>query len=282
MTVEGAREIAERLKQDDAPPAEVPGFVIDMDGVVYRGSELIPGAASFVQRLKDGGHRFIFLTNNSEKTPEDLRRKLERLGIRVGLDRFFTAAMATAKFLHGQKPKGRAYVIGGHGLVQALKEVDYTLTDRGPDYVIIGNADDYDYDHIAKAVNLVRQGAKLIGTNPDVTGPVPGGISPACGALIAPIELATGKKPYFIGKPNPLMMRMALRYLQVHSTTAFMVGDRMDTDIQAGLEAGMRTILVLSGVTTRREINRFAYRPHFVYANVGEIPVAELSRRALV
>lgn len=260
----------------DQPESSLPGFVIDMDGVIYRGSVLIPGAKDFVERLRAGRHRFVFLTNNSEKTPEDLQKKLARLGINVPADCFFTSAMATAKFLNAQRPKGRAYVIGGSGLVKALTQVGYRITDRGPDYVIVGNARTYNYDNIEKAVKLIRQGARLIGTNPDLTGPVEDGVTPACGALVAPIELATGKRTYFIGKPNPLMMRMALRYLNVRSSQAYMVGDRMDTDMEAGLEAGMRTILVLSGVTTRKEINRFAYRPHFVYENVGHIPVEKL------
>jgi NagD protein len=271
-----SKEIAERLKSD-APESSLPGFVIDMDGVIYRGNVLIPGARDFVERLKTGSHPFIFLTNNSEKTPEELQKKLARMGVPVPADAFFTSAMATAKFLNSQRPKGRAYVIGGNGLKQALEQVGYVLTDRGPDYVIVGNSEDYGFSHIEKAIKLIREGARLIGTNPDLTGPLEKGIGPACGALIAPIELATGRRPYFIGKPNPLMMRMALRYLNVRSSQAFMVGDRMDTDIEAGLEAGMRTILVLSGVTSRKEINRFAYRPHLVYADVGQIPVEKLS-----
>jgi NagD protein len=254
-----------------------PGYIIDMDGVLYRGNQLISGAREFVQRLESGGHRFVFLTNNSEKTPLELQRKLSRMGIHVDEDHFFTSAMATAKFLNTQRPRGRAYIIAGTGLREALLKVGYVLTDRGPEYVIVGNAEDYNFDKIKKAINLVRQGSRLIGTNPDVTGPVERGVGPGCGALIKPIELATGRRPYFIGKPNPLMMRMALRYLGIRSSDAYMVGDRMDTDIEAGLEAGMKTVLVLSGVTSRKEINHFAYRPHFVYNHVGEIPVEKLS-----
>jgi NagD protein len=261
--------------KDNASPA--PGFVIDMDGVVYRGSQLIPGARDFVDRLTIRGCRFLFLTNNSEKTPEELQRKLARLGITVGTDHFFTSSMATAAFLQSQRPGARVFALGGEGLRRALTEAGLRLTDRGPDYVVVGNPADYHFDGITRAIRLVQQGALLIGTNPDLSGPTEKGLHPGCGALIKPIELVTGRRPYFIGKPNPLMMRMALRRLGLHSTAAYMVGDRMDTDIQAGLEAGLGTILVLSGVTSRREMGRFAYRPRFIYNHVGEIPVASLS-----
>lgn len=249
------------------------GYIIDMDGVLYRGSELISGAREFVKNLEKGGYRYLFLTNNSEKTPAELRRKVARMGINVAEDHFYTSSMATAQFLNAQKPKGRAFVLGGTGLREALLEVGYNITDRGPDYVVVGNPTDYTFDLLEKAIMLVRHGARLVGTNSDVTGPTAHGVSPACGALVAPIELSTGRRTYFIGKPNPLIMRLALRTLGVRSSQAFMVGDRMDTDIQAGLESGMKTILVLSGVTRRKDIPRYAYRPHFVFSHVGEIPV---------
>jgi NagD protein len=252
------------------------GYVIDMDGVVYHGQRLIPGALEFVERLKAGGHPFLFLTNNSQWTPRDLRHRLEVIGITVEETCFHTSALATAQFLQSQRPGGTAYVIGGAGLYNALYEVGYTLTDRNPDYVVVGDTRSYEYDKIEQAVRLVLGGAKLIGTNPDLTGPGELGLMPACGALVAPIELATGRKPYFIGKPNPLMMRTALRKLGCHSSEAFMVGDRLDTDIIAGTEAGMRTILVLSGVSTRESIETYSFRPTLIHENVGEIPVAEL------
>ena len=251
-------------------------YIIDMDGVIYLGNTLIPGAKDFVARLVDGGHRFLFLTNSSNLTPLELQRKLSTMGIEVSPHYFFTSAMATADFLDHQHPHGRVYVIGGDGLREALTAVGYTITDDQPDYVVVGTTRTYDYEQMEKAVGLVRAGARLIGTNPDVTGPSDHGIIPACGALVAPIQLITGAHPYFVGKPNPLMMRTALRRIHAHSADTFMVGDRMDTDVVAGTEAGMRTILVLSGVTMRAEIDTYAFRPHYVFANVGDIPVEGL------
>jgi NagD protein len=251
-------------------------FVIDMDGVIYHGHRLIPGAAEFVERLKAGGHRFLFLTNNSQWTPRDLRHRLETMGISVDESAFHTSALATAEFLRSQRQNGTAFVIGGAGLTHALYDVGYTLTERNPDYVVVGDTRSYDYDKIERAVRLILAGARFVATNLDLTGPSEEGIQPACGALVAPIELATGKKAYFVGKPNPLMMRTALRKLEAHSSEAFMVGDRMDTDIIAGTEAGMRTILVLSGVTTHALIENYPFRPTFVFDDVGQIPVSEL------
>lgn len=248
-----------------------------MDGVIYRGSRLITGAGKFLERLREGGHKFIFLTNNAEKTPAELQAKMKRLGIDVEVEHFFTAAMATASFLKSQKPGGSAYVIASNGLIQALKDINYRLTDKDPDYVILGTSKGYDYDIICKAVRLVAAGAKLIGTNPDLSGPTEMGLMPACGSLIKPIELTTGAHPYFIGKPSPLMMRMALRFLGTHSAETYMVGDRMDTDIVGGIEAGMQTILVLSGVAKRKDLRRYAYQPKHVYENVGRIPVEKLA-----
>jgi NagD protein len=251
-------------------------YVIDMDGVIYHGHRLIPGALDFVNRLKAGGHPFLFLTNNSQWTPRDLRHRLEGMGIAVDESAFHTSALATAEFLRTQKPDGTAYVIGGAGLTNALYEAGYTLTERDPDYVVVGDTRSYDYEKVERAVRLVHAGARFIATNLDVTGPSDQGIQPACGALVAPIELATGRKPYFVGKPNPLMMRTALRKLGAHSGDAYMVGDRMDTDVVAGLEAGMRTILVLSGVSTRATVEHFPYRPTHVFDDAGHIPVATL------
>jgi NagD protein len=251
-------------------------YVCDMDGVIYHGSRLISGAAEFVQRLQAGGHKFLFLTNNSQWTPRDLRHKLDQMGISVDESAFYTSALATAVFLSSQQPGGSAYVIGGAGLTHALYGVGFTLTEHNPDYVVVGDTRSYDYEKIERAVRLILKGARFVATNIDVTGPSEQGIVPACGALVAPIERATGKKPYFVGKPNPLMMRTALRALGVHSAEAFMVGDRMDTDIIAGTEAGMRTILVLSGVTSRDMIESFPYRPTHVFDDVGQIPIEQL------
>jgi NagD protein len=251
-------------------------YVCDMDGVIYHGSRLIPGALDFVNRLQAGGHKFLFLTNNSQWTPRDLKHKLDQMGISVDESAFHTSALATADFLGRQKPGGTAYVIGGAGLTHALYSTGFTLTENNPDYVVVGETRSYDYEKIERAVRLILKGARFIATNPDLTGPSEQGITPACGALVAPIELATGKKPYFVGKPNPLMMWTALRKLQAGPDESFMVGDRMDTDIIAGTEAGMGTILVLSGVTTPELIETYPYRPNHVYEDVGHIPVKEL------
>ena len=251
-------------------------YVCDMDGVIYHGSRLIPGALEFVGRLQSRGHKFLFLTNNSQWTPRDLKHKLEQMGISVEESAFHTSALATADFLSRQKPGATAYVIGGAGLTNALYGGGLTLTENNPDYVVVGETRSYDYEKIERAVRLILNGARFIATNPDLTGPSEQGIVPACGALVAPIELATGKKPYFVGKPNPLMMWTALHKLGADPDEAFMVGDRMDTDILSGTEAGMRTILVLSGVTSSKLIETYPYRPTLVYEDVGHIPVEEL------
>src|SRR5688572_13887814 len=231
-------------------------YVLDMDGVLYRGNQLIPGAREFIERLQAGGHPFLFLTNNSQRTPLDFQRKLERMGVDVSEEHYFTSALATAAFLQSQKPGGTAFVIGEAGLTHALYQVGYSLTDVDPDYVVLGDTPSYDYAKIVHAVKLILGGAHFIATNPDVTGPQEEGIHPACGALAAPIERATGQQAYYVGKPNPLMMREALRRLDAHSEDAVMIGDRMDTDILSGLGAGMHTVLVLTGVTARADLRR--------------------------
>jgi NagD protein len=244
-------------------------FLIDMDGVIYRGDRLIHGADHFIAKLKAKKRKFLFLTNASSRTPQDLQAKLKRLGIEVSADRFYTSALATAAFIHSQHPGGRAYVVGDKGLVAALREVGYRITDQRPDYVVIGQNEDF--SKLKRATQLIAQGVPFIATNPDVTGPAEDGIEPAMGAIAAMIEKATGKSAYFVGKPNPLMMRKALRRLGVHSTDTAIIGDRMDTDIVAGVEAGLVTILVLSGVTAVEDIKRYPYRPDFVFRSVAEI-----------
>ncbi len=246
-------------------------YILDMDGVLYRGNQLIPGAREFIERLQEGGHRFLFLTNNSQRTPLDFQRKLERMGLNVPAEHYFTSAMATAAFLHSQKPDGSAFVIGEAGLTHALYQVGYSITEVDPDYVVLGDTPSYDYAKIVRAVRLIMSGAKFIATNPDVSGPEEEGIHPACGALAAPIERVTGQQAYFVGKPNPLMMREALRRLNVHSEDSVMIGDRMDTDVLAGLGAGMQTILVLSGVTTQEEMERYSFRPHRVAGSLADL-----------
>ena len=247
------------------------GFICDMDGVIYRGNTLLPGVKEFVAWLEQNGKRFLFLTNSSERSPKELRQKLQRMGLDVGEEHFYTSALATASFLARQMPGCTAYVIGAPGLVNALYDRGITMNDVDPDYVIVGESATYNYEMISRAVSLVMKGARLIATNSDLTGPAESGLVPACRALVAPVELATGKKAYFMGKPNPLMMRTGLQMLGVHSEAAVMVGDRMDTDVIAGTESGLTTVLVLSGCTSRAEVDDYPYRPNYILNGVGDI-----------
>lgn len=247
------------------------GFIIDMDGVIYHGNKLLPGVNAFVDWLGKSGKKYLFLTNSSERTPKELHEKLKRLGVNAGEDHFYTSALATASFLSSQKPDGSAYVIGDAGLIHALYSVGYTINNVNPDYVVVGDTHGYNYEKIELAVNLVIKGARLVGANPDISGPVENGVAPSTKALIAPIEIATGKKAYYVGKPNPLMMRIALKKLGVSREEAIVVGDRMDTDIRAGLESEIDTLLVLSGITSRSEIDNFPYRPHYVLNGVADL-----------
>jgi len=248
-------------------------FICDMDGVIYHGNRLLPGAKEFVDWLRNENKRFLFLTNASERSPKELCQKLSRLGIEVEKEHFYTSALATAGFLASQKPGGSAYVIGEAGLINALYDAGFSMNDVNPDYVVVGESRSYNIETIQHAVKLVWRGAKLIGTNPDVTGPTEQGIMPSTGALISPIEMATARKAYFVGKPNPLMMRHALKRLGAAREETVIVGDRMDTDIIAGIEAEIDTVLVLSGVTSREDLPNFAYQPHYVLEGVKDIPV---------
>lgn len=247
------------------------GYIIDMDGVIYHGNMLLPGVTEFVEWLKAEKKAFLFLTNSSERAPRELQQKLARLGLDVDESHFYTSALSTAAFLKQQRPGGSAYVIGEPGLVGALYDAGFTMNEINPDYVVLGETRSYSFDRIEHAVALVRAGAKLIGTNPDITGPVEGGIVPACKALMAPIEMATGRTAYYLGKPNPLMMRHGLRMLGVQADEAAIIGDRMDTDIVAGVESGIDTVLVLSGVTSEHEMRKFPYRPLYILSGVGEV-----------
>ena len=247
------------------------GFICDMDGVVYHGNKILDGVREFVNWMLDNQKRFVFLTNSSERTPHELSMKLERMGLQVSADHFYTSAMATAAFLASQKPGCTAYVIGEAALTKALYDQEIYMNDVNPDYVIVGETRTYSFEKIEKAIELVNKGAKLIGTNPDITGPTEKGVAPATGALIAPIEIATGKKAYFVGKPNPLMLRHGLKRLGLHSADIAFVGDRMDTDIIAGIESSVDTVLVLSGVTAMEDIDKFPYRPKFILSGVGEL-----------
>ena len=248
------------------------GFIIDMDGVIYHGNRLLPGAKEFVEWLYAEGKRFLFLTNGSGKTPKGLRQKLARMGLDVDESHYYTSALATARFVSTQMPGASAYVIGEPGLYNALHDAGIAMNDVDPDYVIVGETDNYNYDAICRAVRHVLRGARLIGTNADLTAPLEQGIVPACRSLIAPIEAASGKKAYFVGKPNPLMMRTGLQMLGVHSEEAAIVGDRMDSDIIAGIECGLDTALVLTGVTNRENMLEFPYRPRLILDGVGDIP----------
>ena len=248
------------------------GYLCDMDGVIYHGNLLLDGAAQFVHWLEENQKKYIFLTNSSERSPRELQEKLGRLGLHVGEEHFYTSALATAAFLKSQCPSGSAYVIGEAGLVGALYNAGFSMNDVNPDYVVVGETSSFSYEKILKAVKLVRGGAKLIGTNPDITGPIENGIAPATRALISPIEMTCGKQAYFVGKPNPLMMRHAQKRLGVKPEDMAIIGDRMDTDVIAGIESEMDTVLVLSGVTTPEIMNSYPYRPTYVLNGVGDIP----------
>lgn len=257
----------------DTPAEQIMTYLMDMDGVLVRGAQLIPGADEFIGRLRAAGKSFSILTNNSLYTPRDLQARLALSGLHVTADELYTSAMATAQFLHRQTPNGSAYVIGEAGLTTALHDIGYILSETRPDYVVLGETLSYSFVRLTQAIRLIHDGARFIATNPDVVGPTEAGIVPATGAVAALVYEATGVKPYFVGKPNPLMMRSALRRLDGHSETSMMIGDRMDTDIIAGTEAGMATTLVLTGVTTRESVARFPYRPTHIVDSVADIVV---------
>ena len=248
------------------------GFICDMDGVIYHGDCILPGALEFVNWLKTEDKKFLFLTNSSERSPRELKEKLDRLSIQVEASHFYTSAQATASFLASQRPGGSAYVIGEAGLTNALYEGGFSMNEISPDYVVVGETRSYSYEKIERAVNLVRNGAKLIGTNPDLTDSMGKDIAPGTGSLIAPIELATGIKAYFLGKPNPLMMRHGRKILGCSRKETAIVGDRMDTDIIAGIHSSIDTVLVLSGVTTQKDLKKFPYHPRYILSGVGDIP----------
>ena len=250
---------------------------MDMDGVLVHEDRAIPGADRFVARLRELGLPFLVLTNNSIYTRRDLAARLSQGGLDVPEESIWTSALATASFLESQRPGGSAFVIGEAGLTTALHQAGYTMTERDPDYVVLGETRTYSFERITQAIRLVATGARFIATNPDPTGPTPDGPLPATGSVAALISRATGVEPYFVGKPNPLMMRSALNAIGAHSETTAMVGDRMDTDVVSGLEAGMHTVLVLTGSTSRDEAERFPFRPSRIVASVADL-VDELGR----
>ena len=264
-------EMITRMIKDIEHIKQKKGFICDMDGVMYHGSRLLPGAKEFVEWLTQNNKKFLFLTNSSERSPRELSEKLSRLGLDVPEDHFYTSAIATAAFLASQTPHGSAYVIGEAGLINAIYAAGLSMNDVDPDYVVVGETPSYTYDRIKRAVSLVLGGAKLIGTNPDMTAPAEEGIIPATKALISPIELTTGKQAYFIGKPNPLMMKHAMKLLGAAPDEIVIIGDRMDTDIIAGIESGIETTLVLTGVTNTENIELFPYRPTYILDGIFEI-----------
>ncbi|MFF8945384.1 HAD-IIA family hydrolase [Streptomyces sp. NPDC014864] len=253
----------------DRKPIE--SWLTDMDGVLIHEGVPIPGADAFLKKLRESGRPFLVLTNNSIYTQRDLHARLRRMGLEVPVENIWTSALATAQFLDDQRPGGSAYVIGEAGLTTALHEIGYILTDHEPDFVILGETRTYSFEAMTKAVRLINDGARFIATNPDNVGPSAEGAMPATGSVAALITAATGKKPYFVGKPNPLMMRAGLNAIGAHSETSAMIGDRMDTDVLAGLEAGMRTFLVLTGVTRPEEVDRYPYRPSMVVDSIADL-----------
>ena len=246
-------------------------FICDMDGVVYHGNEIIPGVKEFIAWVKKHKKKFLFLTNNSGKSPKELETKLSRMGLDVDESHFYTSAQATARFLSLQSPGCSAFVVGEPYLYNALYSAGITINDYDPDYVVIGETYNYNLDAMCKAMRLVEKGARLIGTNSDLTYPNEEGNVPACRALVSPLELTTGVQAYYVGKPNPLMMRTALHMMNVHSADAVMIGDRMDTDIIAGIESGLASVLVLTGVSDLENIKKFPYRPRYILDKLGDI-----------
>jgi len=246
-------------------------YLMDMDGVLVTGTNIVPGADEFITRLKERDAKYLVLTNNPRYTPGDLSHRLQWIGLEIPPQHIFTSALATARFLHAQRPSSTAFVIGESGLTDAIHDVGYIITDHDPEYVVLGETNSIDFEQITKAIRLVSQGAHFIATNPDPAGPTEDGMVPATGAMAALIERASGVSPFFIGKPNPLMMRLALNYLGVHSERTVMIGDRMDTDIVTGIESGMETILVLSGVTREEDVRRFPYQPTRIVKTIGDV-----------
>src|SRR3954470_1704239 len=252
-------------------PKPVESWLTDMDGVLVHEERAIPGASEFISTLQTSGRKFLVLTNNSIFTPRDLRARLLAAGIDIPENAIWTSALATAQFLDDQRPEGTAYVIGEAGLTTALHEIGYVLTERDPDYVVLGETRTYSFQAITTAIRLIERGARFIATNPDVSGPSQEGSIPATGSVAALITKATGIDPYCVGKPNPLMMRSALNRIDAHSESTVMVGDRMETDMIAGLEAGLRTVLVLTRSTRREQVDRFPYRPTKIVSSVADI-----------
>ena len=253
-------------------------YLMDMDGVLIRGRVPIPGAVEFIERLNERELPYLVLTNNPIYTPRDLSHRLSTMGFNLPAERIFTSAIATARFMNKQRPHGKAYVMGESGLTDAIHSVGYVITDHEPDYVVVGETHGYNYTSFTKAIRLILDGARFVATNPDPSGPTDEGMVPACGAMTALIQAATGVAPFFVGKPNPLMMRTALSYLGAHSEESVMIGDRMDTDIVAGVSSGLETILVFTGVTKAEEVSRFPYQPTHVLDSIADVELPAASK----
>lgn len=251
--------------------SNIKAWLTDMDGVLVHEGHAIPGASDLIRGWIETDTPFLVLTNNSIYTPRDLAARLQAGGLNVPEDRIWTSALATADFLHKQKPNGTAYVIGEAGMTTALHEVGYVMTDQNPDYVVLGETRNFNFDNLTKAIRLILNGARFIATNPDATGPSLDGVLPATGSVAALITKATGKDPYIVGKPNPMMFRSALNKIHAHSETTGMIGDRMDTDVVAGIEAGLHTVLVLTGISDQNEIKKYPFRPTEILNSVADL-----------
>ena len=251
--------------------SKITSWLTDMDGVLVHEGKALDGAAELIKQWQDAGTPFLVLTNNSIYTPRDLSARLRAGGLDVPEDRIWTSALATADFLKSQNASGTAYVIGESGLTQALHDIGYVQTDVNPDYVVLGETRNFSFENLTKAIRLINAGARFIATNPDATGPSAEGVLPATGAVAALITKATGKDPYIVGKPNPMMFRSAMRKIGAHSQSTGMIGDRMDTDVVAGIEAGLHTVLVLTGIADEAEIQKYPFRPTEILMSVADL-----------
>jgi NagD protein len=251
--------------------SDIKSWLTDMDGVLVHEGHALPGAAELIKQWQDSETPFLVLTNNSIYTPRDLSARLRAIGLDVPEDRIWTSALATANFLKSQKPDGTAFVLGEAGMTTALHDIGYVMTDQNPDYVVLGETRNFNFDSLTRAIRLINNGARFIATNPDATGPSAEGVLPATGSVAALITKATGKEPYIVGKPNPMMFRSAMRKIGAHSESTGMIGDRMDTDVVAGIEAGLHTVLVLTGIADQAEIEKYPFRPNEILGSVANL-----------
>ncbi len=251
--------------------SEIKSWLTDMDGVLVHEGHALPGASELIKQWQDSETPFLVLTNNSIYTPRDLSARLRSIGLDVPEERIWTSALATANFLKSQKPDGTAFVLGEAGMTTALHDIGYVMTDQNPDYVVLGETRNFNFDSLTRAIRLINNGARFIATNPDATGPSAEGVLPATGSVAALITKATGKEPYIVGKPNPMMFRSAMRKIGAHSESTGMIGDRMDTDVVAGIEAGLHTVLVLTGIADQAEIEKYPFRPNEILNSVADL-----------